>query len=140
MKKPLSDFRNEYFDASVKASEINRSLGLAAVAIVWTFTKNTSEGELQISWQLKWGLMYVVIALVLDLFQYLWRTISIAIFYRVNEKRLDKIKDIIEREKESEDIDYPIYLKNINWIFFGLKISSMILGYICIYMFFIKKL
>lgn len=140
MKKSLGDYRDEYFAASATVSEINRSLGLAAVAIIWTFTKVSDKNEIQLSGWLEYALLFVIIALIIDLLQYIWRTATIAAFYRIREKAYDKLPPA-ERAEKSEDVnDFPSILKRITWGFFILKILFMIIGYINILCFIQSKI
>ncbi len=140
MKKPLSDFRIEYFEASAKASEINRSLSLAVVAIVWTFV-GTNKDKIIIQGWLKWALIWTIASLLLDLIQYIFRTISIALFYRKKEKKIDAITDKTKRKKKSEDInDYPDCYTYINWFFWYIKILFTIISYCCLFVYISKIL
>jgi hypothetical protein len=142
MSKPLSEYREEYFSDSTKASEINRNLALAGIVAVWTFVNiNPKDGTIQIDFLLKVSIILIVSSLIIDLFQYLWRTITIAIFYSKHEKRIDKIADQAQKENAFSDVNnFPKWIKITTWVIFVIKILLMLLGYAFLMCFLFHKI
>ncbi len=132
MSKSLKDYQNEYFEASVKASEINRTLALAGVAIVWTLSIGDSSKAIAFPKILSCALFSIVLSLIFDLTQYIFRTISIAIFYSRKEGEIDKLTIEEQSSAKSDVTGYPFLLRWIGWILFGAKILFMVIGYVYI--------
>lgn len=119
----LEKFRQYHYDATVKVSENTRTLALSAIAIVWLFRReNGSAYEMPES--LLQPLMLVLVAMSLDFFQYVYRSIVWHILFRSQERKLEK-EEITEQSELyiSSWINFPGYL------FFYTKILFLIFAY-----------
>ena len=134
--KPLEDYLTELYELTAKASEITRNLSLAAIAIIWIF-KNPEHSQKLLDSTLVVPLKWVVISLIIDLSQYIFMSMSVKIFHRVNERRLLKAKIT---KTQSENLLYPTFLENLTWLFFIAKIATMLVGYYYIYSYLIVKI
>lgn len=118
-KSRLSEFKNDYYFFTGKLSDINRQIAFAGIAIIWVFKKG--EGlEFQIDNELILPAIFIVSALAFDIFQYIYQSITWAIFYtyynRKNKKEDKKIKS-------SEYLNYP------SWVFFIIKVVLVLIAY-----------
>jgi hypothetical protein len=115
----LKDTRAAYDTFSAKASEISRHLNLAGIAIIWIFRIGDKSGGVTFSALLLWPLGGFVIALVLDLLQYIYGSIAWSVFHRYKEKKMMREKV----DPESEFLAPPW----INWPSIALFYSKIIL-------------
>jgi hypothetical protein len=81
----LQDTRQCYQDNSGRASEIARQLAFAALGIVWIFKVDRSDGGMEVSQQLLWPAAWAIMALALDLLQYVYATVAWGVFNRLRE-------------------------------------------------------
>jgi amino acid transporter len=128
----LSEFRKVSNDYTSKASEITRQLSLAGIAIIWLF-KNPDRDENLLHPNLKCSLLLLSFALFFDLVQYIAGGITWIVFFRKQEKKY--IDDTSDPEiKAPTTMSIPIY------IFYALKIILMLISYILIFLYLMKKL
>lgn len=125
----LSEYKNDYYVFTGKLSDINRQIAFAGIALIWIFKK--SDGiNISICGELVLPTIFLASSLAFDMFQYIYQSITWAIFYRYHEK------------KTTEDIDVvaPIYLNYASWVLFSIKILLVIFSYFFIIRFLIEKL
>lgn len=91
----LSDYRNDYYFFSGKASEIARQLSLAGIAVIWIF-KAEKAGALAVPQALHLPAVLFIVALALDLLQYVIGTAIWGTFSRYHEWK--GLKDEVELE------------------------------------------
>lgn len=127
--KPLEDYLSEVNEITAKTSEITRNLSLAGIGIIWIFRTPVIDVKL-LDQNLKNSLILIVTSLIIDLFQYIFMSISIKIFHRVNEVKLLNSR---LTESDANNLLYPTFLENLTWVFFIGKIIAMVLGYYYIY-------
>jgi hypothetical protein len=65
----LQDYRNDSYTFSGKASDLNRQLGFAGIALIWLFKKDVS-GQIVIPHILIWAGALIVVSLTLDMLHY----------------------------------------------------------------------
>ncbi len=111
---------SEYQEASSKVSDLIRNLSLGGLALVWIFKNDDNNGPRMDS-KLIWALIFLVSSLSFDLIHYIIRTLTI---YRVYTKT---------KKMKSTSGFYPMYLSNLSWLFFALKIISMVVAYFLIF-------
>lgn len=126
----LQDYRNDFYAFSGKASDLNRQLAFAAIALIWLF-KRDAGGQLTIPPELLWPGILVVASLTLEMLHYcvasiIWRT-----FYRAKEKA---------GVAETTEIDHSIWLERPILALFIAKIACTIAAYIGILIFLAKTL
>ncbi len=85
MTLSLSQSRDEYYSFSKTASELNRKLAFAGVAIVWVFRSGESSEELGITGRLLVVGGLFVLSLAADLLHYAVSAIAWGIFSRRKE-------------------------------------------------------
>ncbi len=83
----LEKFRQYHYEATAKVSDNTRTLAISAIAIVWLF-KTEKNGLYVVSESLLWPLALVVLALALDFFQYIYRSVVWHVIFRKKEKEL----------------------------------------------------
>ena len=130
----LEKFRQYHYDATVKVSENTRTLAISALAIVWLFKKQ--DGDIYVIPEaLLWPLLFVFIALTLDFFQYVYRSIVWHVIFREKEKELEK------NEITEETILYVNSWAN-NWayLFFYLKVLCLIVVYYGLLVYFVNNI
>ena len=121
----LQEYRDTFYVFSGRASDLNRQLGFAAIAIIWLFKKSAGD-QPAIPVELFIPGTLVVSSLALDMAHYcvaafIWRR-----FYVGKEK--DNVSEVA-------DIDHSDWLELPIWLCFLLKISCIIAAYILILIF-----
>lgn len=135
----LSEIRNAYERSSMRLGEINRQLCFAGFAIVWIFNKTSD--DLSLPMELYWPMVLWCISLSLDVFQYIYKTITWWCVY-ISQKKKSKAmrpKDEILNEDDIT-VDESEKLNIATWILFFLKIAFMITGYILTIQFIFSKI
>src|SRR5680860_754515 len=121
-KKTVADYKEDYEYFTGKASEINRNLALAGIAIIWIF-KTTSETGIAIPQDLITPLIWLVISLSLDLLQYIVGGLIWLIFYRYQEYRINR-----KKIKANKNIKAPAVFPGIlHFIYWSKLISNICL-------------
>jgi hypothetical protein len=82
----LQEYIDTFYTFSGKASDVNRQLAFAGIAIIWLFKKDTMAG-LTIPHELVLPSLLIVVSLALDMVQYWLASITWRIFYRSKEKK-----------------------------------------------------
>ena len=118
----LSDYRETYYEFSQKTSDVNRSLSLAGIAVIWILKGEGPVGA-TIPNVLFAPLALFAISLGLDLLQYCVASIIWGAFHRFNERKLDNKNTDPELDASSK-LTWP---QNT---FFVFKVLCVILGYI----------
>jgi hypothetical protein len=126
----LQDYREDFYTYSGKASDVNRQLAFAAIAIIWIFKKDVA-GQLTVPQQLLVPGMLIVAALALDLLHYISAAITWYLFYRYKEK---------VNTPEDREIDHSIWLVVPLNLMFGGKIILVMLTYVLIFKFLLKTI
>lgn len=131
----LSELAAMKFEASKAASDQARTLALAGLAVVWLFAGPflQLEEETQPSQSLLGAGAAFAVALGLDLFQLVTRTIALELNYQFKNRRLDPTHP----DPEVPDT------RGVNlWtgIFFYLKIVALVVGYGSVFLFFWQQL
>ena len=101
---------------STKVSDLNRTLILSGIGIVWIFVKIDNNGLVCLPINLLWTLILFVSSIALDLLQYVISIIVNAIFLR--RKRIKK--------------KMPDWYSYVPWVMWSLKVLIMIMAYILI--------
>ena len=126
----LQDYRDDFYTFSGKASDLNRQLGFAAIAIIWLFKKDVA-GQVTIPPNLIWPGIFVVTSLTLDMMHYCLASIIWRVFYRIKEKA---------GVGEDANITHDVWLERPIWVLFTAKIICIIVAYIGIGIFLIGVL
>ena len=126
--KKLSEYLNDYYQFSGKASDINRQLGFAGVAIIWIF-KNDSTTHMFPS-DLLLPLLLLLASLAADFLQYVLASMIWRYFFNKEwKKKPDANKEVAAPE---------IYNRVIN-AFWMIKIALLMLAYCFLFLFLLGK-
>lgn len=126
----LSEIRKSYEDLTGKLSDINRQLCFTGFGIIWIFNKTSN--ELSVPQDLYLPAVWLILALFIDVLQYVYSSIAWAIYY-TSKRKDDKNDDEVE-VNENTIINYP------TWGLFILKIIAMCIGFFQIGCFLISKI
>lgn len=128
-KSKLYEYKNDYYFFTGKLSDINRQIAFAGIALIWIFRQTNNQG-IKIDEKLILPSILIVAALAFDLLQYIYQSITWAIFYTYYKRKW---------KSEDKKIDSPEYLNYIAWLFFGIKVILVIIAYWEIFGFLINK-
>ena len=126
----LSEIRKSYEDLTGKLSDINRQLCFTGFGIIWIFNKTSN--ELSVPQDLYLPAVWLILALFIDVLQYVYSSIAWVIYY-TSKRKDDKNDDEVE-VNENTIINYP------TWGLFILKIIAMCIGFFQIGCFLISKI
>jgi hypothetical protein len=115
-------------EASVKASEINRNLAFAGIAIIWVFKTDAGGGRQTVPPELFLPGLLLVFSLAFDLLHYVLKS---EIWYRLTRRHEKKEQD---RFDVSPWVNYP------GDILYWLKIITTIVAYVLLMKFLMTKL
>jgi hypothetical protein len=135
IKKPLKDWLEDFHNDTGKISDLVRNLALAGIGIIWIF-KNTDLTHNIIPKELVIPLKYVVIGLLLDLSQYIWRAVNVYIVYQIKANKYDKGK---LTDADIADVKIPNYIPFFTWLLFISKIIFVAIAYYNIYQYLLTK-
>lgn len=128
----LSEYRKRSNEYTAKASEITRQLTLAGIAIIWLFRNSDNQNHLLDPFLIL-PLLFLSIALLLDLLQYVVGGYTWISFFKEEEKKISN--SISDPEiKAPDNKNKPIYF------FYYAKIVCMLFSYAFIIGFLISKL
>jgi hypothetical protein len=113
----LQDYRETFYTFSGKASDLNRQLAFAGIAIIWLFKKDNFVG-LSIPRELLWPGALIVLSLV---FHYVVASVIWRYFYRSQEKT---------GVDEDKVLTHETYLELPIYFFFGAKIIIVLAAYV----------
>lgn len=132
--KTIDKYKEDYYYYTGKASEINRSLALGGIAVIWIF-KTTVIGNPIIPVPLITPLIWLVVALGLDLMQYIIGGLIWYAFYKYQESRVKAA--IITPDS---DIKAPGILPGIIHVFYWTKLISTLIAYCYLLSFLYSKI
>jgi hypothetical protein len=124
----LEGYRQTFYTYSGKASDLNRQLGFAGIAIIWLFKKDTG-GTLSLPPEVILPGIFIVASLALDMLQYVVGSIIWRIFYRCKEKA---------GVGEKADLSHSPWLEGAITSLFAFKIVCLLIAYYLIFKFLIQ--
>ena len=129
----IADTLKAYKDFSTKASDTTRALALAGIAVVWVFRVKRADAPTNIflDSELVLPATLFVLALALDVFQYVYAAAAWGIFHRV-----------LEHNKISQDKEF-MAPATINWptlFFFWVKLITVVAAYILLILNLVRRL
>jgi len=122
--KKLSEYMEDYYEFSGKASEASRNLAFAGIALIWIF-KVEAPSIPHIPDRLVLPAALLAIALACDLLQYVSATAIWGCFQWYHERR-------IGNTSRDPELDAPAFLKWPQFIFFVFKLMCVLLAYLLI--------
>jgi len=126
----LSQYKDDLYFFTGKLSDINRQIAFAGIALIWIFKKNNG-AEVIICKELVLPSILLAYALGFDILQYIYQSITWALFYRYHEKRANG---------EDTEILASKYLNYPSWLLFIVKVIFVLLAYKFIIEYLIDKL
>jgi hypothetical protein len=126
----LQDYRNDFYAFSGKASDLNRQLAFAAIALIWLFKRDVS-GQPTIPAELVLPGILVVLSLTFEMLHYCVASIIWRIFYRAKER---------ENVAETAELVHSVWLERPIWALFVIKIICVIAAYLFIFAFLLHTL
>jgi hypothetical protein len=128
----LQDCRKAETDSATKASDIARNLAFAGIALVWVF-KYDSAGQTVVPKGLVWPTIFIVIALSIDLFHYVFKSIYWGWLTKKKEEELViNPGEIEEHFDEEREFTHPRWYIKVTDCCFYCKIGSVAVAYILI--------
>lgn len=115
----LADYRETFYTFSGKASDLNRQLGFAAIAVIWLFKKDVA-GSPTIPAELIPPGALVVLSLTFDMLHYCVASIIWRSFYRNKEKA---------GVSEDAELNHSVGLEAPILILFLIKIICVVAAY-----------
>lgn len=119
----LDKFRQYHYDATSKVSENTRTLALSAIAIVWLFKKEDG-GVYMIPQGLLVPLALVILAMALDFFQYVYRSVAWHVIFRRRERLLAE-----EEITEETELYVNPWVNFLAYCFFYAKVLCLAFAY-----------
>lgn len=126
----LEKYRDDSYEFSKQASDLIRQFAFAGIAVIWIFKVENSEKAPMIPEVLICPLLLFITTLIFDLFQYLIPTIIWSLFYRIKEKKT----------KDDADVKASGWLSMPGWLFWILKVASLLFAYYYLISFMIRKI
>jgi|SRR5215471_4751227 len=127
----LSTAQEAYHEASATASEVARKLALAGIAFVWLLAGGLQTSGVMLNSRLLTAGLGLVLALTLDLCQYLWKTVTWGIWSRRKELKLQK--DGASTPLSENEVGLaPGWFLTITWCFFAVKMVALVFAYVLI--------
>jgi hypothetical protein len=127
----LNDYREAFYTFSGKASDLNRQLAFAGIALIWLFKRDVG-AQLTIPSELLYPAVFIVASLALDMLHYCIAASIWHWFYRTKERA--GVTDNAQLKRHSPSLEWPIY--SIFWA----KIAFVLMAYIGIFVFLLRAL
>jgi hypothetical protein len=136
IKKPLKEWLEEFYEDTSTISTLIRNIAFAGIGVIWIF-KNTDPKATLLPKELIPPLFFLILGLISDIAQYLWRAINIYIFYKI--KDVGYVSGRL-KEKDISDVTMPNYILAGTWTFFFVKIGMICIAYYKIFFFLTEKM
>ncbi|MBA4056405.1 MAG: hypothetical protein C0490_16945 [Marivirga sp.] len=130
--KKLRDWEDEYQYFSGKASEVNRTLALGGIAVIWVFHEDSPLSGPALELQFIWPLAFLTLSLFFDLVHYFAGAEIWYNFFLYHEKNTPV--------KEHDNIKAPVWKRKVVSSFFYIKVFWMVAAYISLIVILFNKL
>ena len=119
----LSNYREDYYLFSGKASDVARNLAFAGIALVWIFKTAPSPDSIpRVPEELLAPTVFLVLTLIFDLLQYIFGSFVWGTFQWWQERQLDDLS-------EDPELDAPRWFKWPQFTCFVLKLCTIAVAY-----------
>ena len=126
----LKEIRKDYEDLSRTFSSTVRNLAISGIAISWLFT---SKGDIDtLKSMLIVALVFFIITLFADLIQNYMLSITWYNYYILMKEKFGK--------NEEDEVKEPEEKNQLGWLLYKVKLWTLVLGYILIFVYFIRLL
>jgi hypothetical protein len=96
----LADARQIYYGATDSLSQVNRQLDFAGIGVIWILKTGESKvAAIPFDQSLLLPLTAFVLAIALDLLQYIYKSAAWGIFHRIKEKTKEQPEQIDKRHR-----------------------------------------
>ncbi len=140
-KKNLKEWLKEFYEDTSTLSGIIRNISFAGIGLIWIFRNSSSNCETLTNGilpkELRLSLTFIVVGIICDVTQYLWRGVNVYIFWKIKDTKY--INGRLS-EKDVADVTMPSYILIGTWFFFIAKIFFVTFAYYLIYFFLVKRL
>lgn len=130
--KSLDEWRKEYEDFSIATSNINRSLALGGIAIVWIFRNPDGDGVPILPRPLIFPALLLSLSLFFDLLHYFVGTLIWYRFYLYHEKR--------SQRKKRKNLSAPPHKRKVISYFFYVKVALMLAAYAFLFRYLVTRI
>ncbi|HTB52670.1 MAG TPA: hypothetical protein VK718_07835 [Ferruginibacter sp.] len=125
-KKPLKEWLQEFYDDTTTLSGLIRNLAFAGIGVIWIFRNP----NLTLPKSLLTPLNLIICGLIADVVQYIWRATTIYIEYKIKDVKHTKGK---LTDEDISDVQIHDFIPIVTWIFFVIKIITIVTAYFYIY-------
>lgn len=126
----LKEIRKDYEDLSRTFSSTVRNLAISGIAISWLFM---SKGDIDtLKSLLIVALVFFIITLFADLIQNYMLSITWYNYYILMKEKFGK--------NEEDEVKEPEEKNQLGWLLYKVKLWTLVLGYILIFVYFIRLL
>lgn len=108
--------REEFNISTDTLSTQIRHVDYSLIAVVWILSGNAISG-LKMDGN-GYVLFLVVLSLLLDMSQYIWKSCTSWFHFRKSEREDE------QTGKEGKDYSFPLYIPTVTWVFFGGKLLA----------------
>ena len=129
--KKLNDYKKDYYFFTSKTSEINRSLIISGIAIIWIFNKTSKNNVVDLPSDLVLPLSLFFLSLFVDLLHYFIGGLIWYLFYKYNE---------CNNLNDDDDVTAPEILPIIIHILYFTKITLSCFGFYCLISFLLAQI
>ena len=116
----LEDVKNAYETLSGTASQIVRQLSLAGIGLIWLFKGGTAASP-ALPHPLLQAALFIFLALLFDLLQYLLGTFTWFLYFRKKER---------DGTAPNKEFLVPVWINWPTWFLFSLKAVCMLVAYL----------
>lgn len=126
----LKEIRKDYEDLSRTFSSTVRNLAISGIAISWLFM---SKGDIDtLKSMLIVALVFFIITLFADLIQNYMLSITWYKYYILMKEKYGR--------NEEDEVKEPEEKNQLGWLLYKIKLWTLVLGYILIFVYFIRLL
>jgi len=137
-KKSILDWLGEFYDDTKTISGIIRNLAFAGIGLIWIFrNSNTDLSKNILPEALLLPLFVIVLGLIADVLQYLWRACAIYLVYQIKLYKYTKGK---LSDEQISNVTIPKIIGYVTLAFFAAKIIAIAYAYYLILVFLEYKL
>lgn len=116
----LEEAKQAFYDASGTLSENVRKLAFAGIAIIWIFRVGNTAANLAFPPSLLWPLIAFIIALIVDVAQYLYKSTTWWLYYAWKHK---------QGIRDDGDVNPPGVINFFTGVFFYVKVACVTYAY-----------
>ena len=120
----LSDYKQDYYEFSGKASDVARTASFAGLALIWIFRVDAKPAP-HLPADLLLPTALFALSLALDLLHYITATTIWGTFHKYHEMKL-------KNPNEDPELDHPVYFEYPILLFFVLKLTSVAFAYVAV--------